>query len=132
MPKIRDEWRTKWPDEVELPDAIGTGKHYVDGKPHCAVGHVQLAIPRGGQEWGEWRLAYIRAAQHVLGLSKHPYHVQITGVERVNDSFCNEDQRVILYAVAWGLCGYDLLDEKGKTWAEPTRIVEAILKGEQR
>lgn len=132
MPKVDPAWRTKWPDEVELPDVVGKHKFYIDNKPHCAIGYLQLVLPRGCDEEKEWRRQYRVGAEHVLKLDPAPAMFLSSSCERMNDDFTQDEyQRALLYAVAWGLCGYDLWDEKGKTWTEPTRIVAAILKGKE-
>jgi hypothetical protein len=115
--------QTLWPDVVELPETIGKGAYVnpEDGSPCCAAGHFGSHFD--GQPWSrvmfahrDWRRAFARAAKV---LSESDLNFGDDDVENWNDEVLTDEQRPVVYAAAWIMCGYDVAD-----WPEAVELAE--------
>ena len=112
-----------WPEVVELPETIGKGAYVnpEDGSPCCAVGHFEAQFASHDYVlWmfarRDWCRAFARAAK---ALSESPLSFGEGDVENWNDEVLTDEQRPLVYAAAWVMCGYEIAD-----WPEAMELAK--------
>lgn len=123
-----------WPEEIPIPDKIGSHFYYIADQPYCAVGHLHhLGVWNTDPECPQ-KLPLIAAGDKYFAVYKQlvkalfpvrfkaiRYEIGISCLESINDHL-NTTDRTNVYLLTWAKLGY--------TEGMPKRILKLLDKPE--